>query len=207
VTVDLSAFYLDVSKDRLYTFGAVSRERRSAQTAVYIIADGLARLLAPILSITADEIWGQLPGKRDVSVHLTVFPTSGETSGWRDDALENEWKQLLDLRRAVNAALEGARQRKEIGNALSAHVAIAAPASLTALLEKYRDDLAMLFITSDVRVEAGPGSDPVVTVTPATGEKCPRCWRFVPALMTGGTASGICPRCAEAVGATSGHAD
>ena len=116
--MDLSAVYLDVSKDRLYTFGAASRERRSAQTAVYVIADGLARLIAPILSITADEIWARLPGAREASVHLALFPA--DAGAWRDEALEADWRQLLDVRSSVNAALEGARQRKEIGNALSA---------------------------------------------------------------------------------------
>ena len=115
VTVDLSAVYLDVSKDRLYTFGAASRERRSAQTAVYVIADGLARLMAPVLSITADEIWARLPGTREASVHLAEFPADAGT--WRDEALDADWGQLLELRDQVNAALEGARQRKEIGNA------------------------------------------------------------------------------------------
>jgi isoleucyl-tRNA synthetase len=207
VTVDLSAFYLDVSKDRLYTFGARSRERRSAQTAVMIIADGLARLLAPVLSITSDEIWLQLPGKREASVHLAEFPSESEIEAWRDPALDAEWQQLLDLRGVVNAALEGARQRKEIGNALSAHVAIAADGALADLLRKYRDDLPMLFITSDVRVEPGAGLPPVVTVTPATGEKCPRCWRFVPAVVAQESAAGVCERCADAIGVMSGRAN
>jgi isoleucyl-tRNA synthetase len=199
VTVDLSAFYLDVSKDRLYTFGARSRERRSAQTAVMTIADGLARLLAPILSVTADEIWLQLPGTREASVHLATFPDAKVIEGWRDEALDGEWRQLLDLRNTVNAALEGARQRKEIGNALSAHVAIAAGDSLTTLLQKYRDDLPMLFITSEVTITQSGAADPVVTVTPATGEKCPRCWRYVAEVVTSGTRTGICRRCADAV--------
>ena len=207
VTVDLSAFYLDVSKDRLYTFGARSRERRSAQTAVMTIADGLTRLLAPILSVTTDEIWRQLPGARDASVHLATFPDASATETWRDETLDAEWRQLLDLRGAVNAALEGARQRKEIGNALSAHVAIAAGGSLTGLLQKYREDLPMLFITSDVAITASGAADPVVTVTPATGEKCPRCWRYVPEVVTGGAASGVCRRCADAVTAMGDHAN
>jgi isoleucyl-tRNA synthetase len=207
VTVDLSAFYLDVSKDRLYTFGARSRERRSAQTAVMIIADGLSRLLAPVLSVTADEIWLQLPGQREASVHLSEFPRTNEIEKWRDPELEAEWQQLLDLRGIVNAALEGARQRKEIGNALSAHVAIAAEGGLADLLRKYNADLPMLFITSDVRVGPGSAGAPVVTVTAAAGEKCPRCWRYVPGLVTQGPAAGACHRCSDAIGGTSGHAN
>jgi isoleucyl-tRNA synthetase len=196
VTVDLSAVYLDVSKDRLYTFGAASRERRSAQTAVYVIADGLARLLAPILSITADDIWSRLPGTREDSVHLALFPD--EAAAWRDEALEADWQQLLALRGQVNAALEGARQRKEIGNALSAHVSIAAAGPMSGLLDRYRNELPMWLITSSVTVESGAGEDPVVTVRHADGEKCPRCWRFVTDL----SAEGLCPRCIEAIGSS-----
>jgi isoleucyl-tRNA synthetase len=204
VTVDLSAFYLDVSKDRLYTFGTTSGERRSAQTAVYVIADGLSRLVAPILSTTADEIWNQLPGPREASVHQALFP---QADAWRDEALEAEWRRLLDVRAAVNAKLEGARQRKEIGNALSAEVTIAAAGELGTLLQRYAADLPMLFITSAVRVVEGSDGDPSIAVAHAGGEKCPRCWRYVPVLTVEGTAVGICERCDEAVGARLGHAN
>jgi isoleucyl-tRNA synthetase len=200
VTVDLSAVYLDVSKDRLYTFGAASRERRSAQTAVYRIADGLTRLLAPVLSVTADEIWARLPGAREASVHLARFPA--DAAAWRDEALEADWHALLDLRGLVNAALESARQRKEIGNGLSAHVSIAAGGPLAALLDRYRDELATWFITSSVAVEPGQAEQPAIAVRHADGEKCPRCWRFVTDLAATGPAAGVCPRCADAIGAT-----
>ncbi len=122
VTVDLSAFYVDVSKDRLYTFRADSRDRRSAQTALYLIADGLTRLVAPILSVTADEIWAYLPGRREASVHLTDFPSG--TDAWIDPALEARWSALLEIRSAVNAALELARAEKTIGAPLTAHVSV-----------------------------------------------------------------------------------
>ena len=204
VTVDLSAFYLDVSKDRLYTFGAASRERRSAQTAVFVMADGLARLVAPILSITADEIWSRLPGHRSASVHMALFPV--EADSWKDPALDADWQELLAVRGLVNAALEVARQRKEIGNALSAQVTIAASGPHAALLARYHDDLPMLFITSRARLTPGTGDVTTVTVAHATGEKCPRCWRFVDTLVAGGPAAGICERCAHAVGASDGHA-
>ena len=111
---------------------------------------------------------------------------------------------MRDLRDTVNAALEGARQRKEIGNALSAHVTIAADDSLTGLLKKYQDDLPMLFITSEVTVTPSAVADPVVTVTPASGEKCPRCWRYVPEVLSGATTA-ICHRCAGAVKAMGDH--
>ncbi len=86
-TVDLSAFYADVSKDRLYTFAARSKERRSAQTAMFVMADGLTRLLAPILSFTADELWQRLPGTRDASVHMALFPATADLKAWADAEL------------------------------------------------------------------------------------------------------------------------
>ena len=146
-----------------------------------------------------------MPGTREASVHLATFPDAGTLASWRNDALASEWRQLLDLRGTVNAALEGARQRKEIGNALSAHVTIAAGGALAGLLQTYQDDLPMLFITSQVTVVPSEANDPVVTVTPATGEKCPRCWRYVPELMTSGPATGVCDRCANAIREAHGH--
>ena len=199
VTVDLSAVYLDVSKDRLYTFGATSRERRSAQTAVYIIADGLARLIAPILSMTADEIWARLPGTREASVHIATF---ADASAWRNADEDRDWKLLLDIRARVNAALEVARQQKTIGNALSAHVTLRANGDAFAVLEKHRAELAMLFITSGVTVVRGSADDLDVMVKPADGGKCPRCWRFVTETATAESVAGLCLRCVDAIGAT-----
>jgi isoleucyl-tRNA synthetase len=192
VTVDLSAFHADVSKDRLYTLRADSRERRSAQTACYMAADTLARLLAPILPVTTDDVWRQLPGTREASVHLADFPSSLDV--WLDDALETRWRELLDIRDVVNQALEGARQRKEIGSALAAHVTVRAAGSQAALLEQYREDLPMLFITSGVTL-ATVASGLEVEVARAPGEKCPRCWRIVADL----TAAGTCVRCGDAM--------
>jgi isoleucyl-tRNA synthetase len=200
VTVDLSAIYLDVSKDRLYTFGANSRERRSAQTAAYVIADGLTRLLAPILSITAEEIWARLPGAREASVHVAEFPADAGT--WQDEALDQDWRQLLELRDLVNAALEAARQRKEIGNALSAHVTISTSGAWLELLDKYRAELPMWLITSEVSVDRGGPEAPAISVRPAAGDKCPRCWRFVTERVADGDAAGLCVRCADAIGAS-----
>ena len=204
VTVDLSAVYLDVSKDRLYTFGAASRDRRSAQTAVYTIADGLARLIAPVLSITAEEIWARLPGAREASVHLALFPADADA--WRDEALEADWRHLVTLRHQVNAALEVARQRKEIGNGLSAHVTITAGGAVAGLIDRYRDELAMWLITSDVTVNRGATDVPIIEIRPAAGDKCPRCWRFVTEVAPAGQAAGLCLRCVDAIGVLSGHA-
>ena len=126
---------MDVSKDRLYTFRAGSHERRSAQTAQYLIADGLARLVAPIRSVTAEEVWTYLPGRREASVHLADFPSG--TDAWIDAALEARWSALLDIRSTVNAALELARAEKTIGAPLTAHVSVAAPADVYDLLARY----------------------------------------------------------------------
>ncbi|HVH57012.1 MAG TPA: isoleucine--tRNA ligase [Vicinamibacterales bacterium] len=197
-TVDLSAFYADVSKDRLYTFGADSRERRSAQTAMYIIADGLARLLAPILPVTADDLWRYLPGRREPSVHLAEFPTAAELQAWRNDALIERWERLIDVRTVVNAALEVKRQDKTIGTSLGAKVIVTAAGELGRLLNSVRDELAMLFIVSEVDLVVVDAPDrPIeVLVEKAQGEKCPRCWRMVASVKTD---TGLCDRCTGAL--------
>jgi len=197
-TVDLSAFYADVSKDRLYTFGADSRERRSAQTAMYIIADGLARLLAPILPVTADDLWRYLPGRREPSVHLAEFPTAAELQAWRNDALIERWERLIEVRTVVNAALEVKRQDKTIGTSLGAKVIVTAAGELGRLLNSVRDELAMLFIVSEVDLVVVDAPDrPIeVLVEKAQGEKCPRCWRMVASVKTD---TGLCDRCTGAL--------
>ncbi len=197
MTVDLSAFYLDVSKDRLYTLGAESTDRRSAQTAMHHIADGLTRLVAPILSITADEVWAQLPGAKEDSVHLALFPSG--TDAWLDDELVGRWRTLLDVRGRVNAVLEEARQLKTIGTSLQARVTLSASGDLLSLLERHAAILPMLFIASTVRLERGAG-DLTVSVARADGEKCPRCWRYVTDTVPDGDLAGLCPRCVEAIG-------
>jgi isoleucyl-tRNA synthetase len=198
VTVDLSSFYLDVSKDRLYTFGAESPARRSAQTTQYAIADGLTRLVAPILALTADEIWRALPGRRDASVHLAEFPAVPDE--WIDASIDADYTRLLEIRAVVNQALEAARQQKEIGSALGAHVELSAAKRDADLLLRHRADLPMFFITSSVgvtRVDDGPVA---VRVSRAAGDKCPRCWRFVTDMTTDGDLTGICGRCVDALG-------
>jgi isoleucyl-tRNA synthetase len=199
-TVDLSAFYADVSKDRLYTFAAGSRERRSAQTAMYIMADGLARLLAPILPVTTEEMWTHLPGDREPSVHMAEFPAAADLERWRDSALVERWEQLIEVRNTVNAALELKRQDKTIGTSLGARVRLRAGGATAALLESVRDDLPMLFIVSEVELDTTRSTDVEidVMVEKAEGDKCPRCWRIVRATAPD---TGLCDRCTLAVGA------
>jgi isoleucyl-tRNA synthetase len=196
-TVDLSAFYADVSKDRLYTFGATARERRSAQTAMYVIADGLARLLAPIIPVTAEEMWRHLPGEREASVHLAEFPALADLEAWRDTALVARWKRLIEVRDVVNAALEARRQDKTIGTSLGASIVVRAGGDTARLLESVRDDLAMLFIVSHAELDATGDAEAAVEVqvSKAQGEKCARCWRVVPTSPD----SGLCERCTAAL--------
>jgi isoleucyl-tRNA synthetase len=204
VTVDLSAFYADVSKDRLYTFAASSKERRSAQSAMYRIADGLVRLLAPVLPVTADELWRHLPGKREASVHLGDFPEAAEVAAMMDQDLVARWERLIRVRNVVNAALEAKRQDKTIGTSLGARVAVRTSGETAALLERYRDDLPMLFIVSDVALESGPDGDDTleVAVERAEGQKCARCWRVVPQVSSSPGTEGLCDRCMAAITGT-----
>ncbi len=196
VTVDLSAFYLDVSKDRLYTFAARSDERRSAQTAVYRIADGLTRLIAPVLPITCEELWRHLPGRREDSVHLALFPA--DVGQLLDAGLAEKWTRLIEVRDRVNVALETARRQKVIGNSVGASVRIRAGGAIGELLERHRPDLPMLFIVSDVQLERVPDDTLSVDVVKADGTKCPRCWRTVPELIQA-LEGEVCGRCADAV--------
>ena len=198
-TVDLSAFYVDVTKDRMYTFGAKSLGRRSGQTTMYLIADGMARLMAPILPFTADELWRFLPGQRSPSVHLEVFP---QLDPLLDVDVRERWDRLMVVRDQVNAALEEQRKTKVIANSLTAKVRLAAQGAIGALLEQYRAQLPALFIVSDVALDVGPldaPDDVRVTVERAPGVKCERCWRYVPSVTTEPDRAGICERCVDAL--------
>jgi isoleucyl-tRNA synthetase len=205
-TLDLSAFYADVSKDRLYTFAPHSRERRSAQSAMYLMADGLTRLAAPILSFTADELWRHLPGSRDESVHLALFPTRQELEPMIDRSLLERWAKLASLRENVLAQIEPLRKDKQIGSSLQAKVVLSVTAAELAELEPYAMQLPMLFIVSEVElrpvpaeVEAHSEAAPRVTIERAGGVKCERCWRYVPRVSTEPQSAGLCERCQEAL--------
>jgi len=205
-TVDLSAFYADVSKDRLYTFAARSRERRSGQTALYVVADGLTRMLAPILTFTADEVWRYLPGARDASVHVAVFPSGPELEAWKDPELMARWVTLTTLRERVLGEIEPLRKDKRIGSSLQAKVILSATPAELALLEQYAPLLPMLFIVSEVQLKAAPTdveahaeAMPRIEIARAEGTKCERCWRYVPAVSTEPAWAGLCPRCQDAL--------
>jgi isoleucyl-tRNA synthetase len=198
-TVHLSAFYVDVTKDRMYTFAVKSTERRSTQTAMYRICDGLARALAPILPVTADDLWRHMPGLQSPSVHLEDFPNVGDL---RNPALLETWDRLLEVRETVNAALEQKRKDKLIGNSLGAKVTIDAAGSIGVLLDQHRVYLPMLFIVSEVvlTVDARDEADRVsVSIEKASGVRCDRCWRYVPSTRTEPDWVGLCDRCVEAL--------
>jgi isoleucyl-tRNA synthetase len=204
-SVDMSAFYLDVLKDRLYTAPGKSLARRSAQTAMYRILDALTRLTAPVLSFTADEIWQNLPGEREESVHLAAFPRF-DTS-LLDTRLEERYERILKVRSDVSKALEIARNDKKIGHSLDARVLIEAPqGEWRRLLEEYRDELATLFIVSQVEltegIDQGVGGEEVkdlkVLVEKALGEKCERCWNYSQTIGSGDPEQ-VCHRCRQAM--------
>ena len=200
VTVDLSAFYVDVSKDRLYTLAARSASRRAAQTAMYIIVDGLARLIAPILPVTAEQLWKALPGRREASVHLAEFPSKASLAGLVDTALLAEWQQLLAIRDAVNVEIEARRKEKLFGTSLGAHVTLSASGDTLELLRRYEETLPLLLIVSDVRLQpVAAGPELSIAVSKADGVKCERCWRIVPSVTQDTGREGLCGRCVEAL--------
>ena len=199
---DLSAFYLDVLKDRMYTFAPSSAARRSAQTALWRITEALARLLAPILSFTMDEVWEYLPevAGREASVHLALFPTPESIYPEDPTTLLAEWKQLFAVRDRALLVLEEARQEKRIGKALEAELEIAASGEQLRLLEKHAGGLKeILNVSRVVVIEATGGDGLAVKALPATGAKCNRCWNFMPEVADYGAWENVCGRCREAL--------
>ena len=193
--VDLSSFYLDVLKDRMYTFAPTSHERRSAQTVLWQITETLVRLVAPILSFTADEVWEYLPAVegREASVHLAQFPKPEEVFSEVPAALLDEWKHLFAIRDAAMLVLEEARQAKRIGKGLEAELEIAATGEQLALLDRHAAGLKEIINVSHVRVVAGP--ELRITALPASGHKCARCWNFMPEVSDYGIWQNVCTRC------------
>jgi isoleucyl-tRNA synthetase len=198
-TVDLSAVYFDVLKDRLYTAAPKSRARRAAQTALYRLLDSLVRLAAPIMSFTAEEVWGHMD--REGSVHTALFPEPGElTSGIGDGMRQRipEWDRLMEVRSIVLKSLETARNEKLIGAPLEARVRLRAAGDEYALIEKYQGELAALFIVSQVELRSGEGAFDV-TVERAAGTKCERCWKYSTDIGTDARYPTICRPCAAAI--------
>jgi isoleucyl-tRNA synthetase len=196
---DLSAFYIDVLKDRLYTFAPTSHARRSAQTALWQITETLVRLVAPILSFTADEVWEYLPAVtgREVSVHLALFPQPESIYSQDPTALLEEWKPIFAVREQAMRGLEEARQAKLIGKGIDAELDIETSGEQLALLQLHASGLKEIFNVSRVNVIAG--QELKVTVRPASGTKCARCWNFMPEVSNFGIWENVCTRCQDAL--------
>jgi isoleucyl-tRNA synthetase len=214
--VDLSSFYLDVLKDRMYTFALTSQARRSAQTVLWTITEALVRLVAPILTFTADEVWEYLPvvEGREKSVHLALFPRQEEVFSEEPAALLEEWKQIFAVRDEALGQLEEMRQAKKIGKALEADVVVYAKGEMLALLCRYEPHLKEVFNVSSVKVAGDFGipisktGEPVAVtfygdlqcdVRAASGHKCARCWNFMPEVSSYGIWENVCTRCQEAM--------
>jgi isoleucyl-tRNA synthetase len=202
-TVDLSQFYLDVSKDRLYTEAPKTLARKAAQTVMYEILLGLVKLMTPILPHTADEVWRYVPGTEEISVQLTDMPVVN-TKVFNDE-IEAKWDQFLELRDEVLKALEDARKEKVIGNSLGASVHIYPTAEAAALLKQF-DRLDELFIVSQAEVHEGAAPEGAlsfehlaVKVEPAQGEKCERCWMYTKEIGHDHEHPHLCPRCTTVV--------
>jgi isoleucyl-tRNA synthetase len=200
-TVDLSAFYLDVVKDRAYCSAKGSPPRRSAQTAMFLILRDSLLLMAPILSFTAEEAWGHLPAYRgkEGSVHLGEFPPGRDWLAGRGAAFVDRMERLAAVREKVLKELEKARESKLIGNSLEACVTLKAPAAEAAFLGENKDSLAALFIVSAVAVETGRGEGLEISVARAPGEKCERCWNYSPDVGRSRAHPTFCARCEKAV--------
>jgi isoleucyl-tRNA synthetase len=208
--VDLSRFYFDVLKDRLYTFAPNHRGRRSAQTTIHHIANALVRLIAPILVFTAEEVWKHLPQGTSAkpSVHMASFPKPKHFENALDEERSKNWDLLLTVREEVLKALEPARAAKTISSGLEARVTLAAKGELAGVLQKYATDLPALFIVSQVELASGDpdGATPAagapglqIRVDRAQGLKCVRCFNFSTHVGESATYPTICERCLAAI--------
>ncbi len=204
VAADLSAVYFDVIRDRLYTSAPRSMARRAAQTVVWRIAYALVRLLAPVLSFTCEEVWDFLPKPAGAapSVHIAEFPAPGELAEGIGEGqrrrIEN-WDRLIAVRDHVLKSLEEARQEKRIGAPLEARVLLRAGAETYSLLDEYRDELATLFIVSEVALENGIAAPLAATIERAEGAKCERCWKHLADVGTHEGFPTLCSSCHAAV--------
>ena len=202
--VDMSNFYFDVLKDRLYTSVPTSATRRAAQTVLYKILDALTLLLTPILAFTADEIWKFMPHDKSRNAESPLFneiPNADfiET----DEAFMNKWEKVHQIRVDVQKALELARNEKKIGKSLEAKVTLGAEGELLEFLETVKAELPEIFITSAVEVTAekqafaGDVEGLTVSVSAADGEKCERCWKFSTTVGSDANHPTLCKHCAD----------
>jgi len=205
-TNELGALYLDITKDRLYTMPTESHGRRSAQSAMYRVAEALVRWLAPVLTFTAEEIWQHMPGTRSESVLFeTWYDGLAATQGSPEQ--RRYWSDLLAIRDTASRVLEGMRKAEQIGASLEAKVAIHADAAVVARYQAAASELRFFFISSDVRLDlAGgqpadavltelEGADVWVSATVSDAAKCVRCWQRRDDVGTHAAHPELCDRC------------
>ena len=196
--VDMSNFYLDVLKDRLYTEKADSKARRAAQTAMYIILDSLTRMIAPILAYTSDEIWKFMPHSSTDDCENIIFNSMPEKANVScDDNFAAKWDRIHELRDTVKKSLETVIKDKTIRTSLEAAVTLKASGEEYEFINSIKDELATIFIASQVVVENADVSELTVEVAKASGEKCERCWAFSETVGTDTVHPTICKRCAD----------
>jgi isoleucyl-tRNA synthetase len=199
-TVELSSYYLDVLKDRLYCSGKKSLIRRSAQTALFELLKTSLLWMAPILPFTTEEAWGTMPDfqNKQESVHLGDFPRLEQE--WLTSELFKEWEDLGTIREKVLKDLESAREDKMIGNSLEAKITLKFPKEKESLLQKYEEELPTLFIVSEVQLDPNPSDELMVEVSGAQGDKCTRCWNFSSYVGQSSEFPDFCRRCEDVVG-------
>jgi isoleucyl-tRNA synthetase len=192
---DLGAFYLDILKDRLYTTGANSLARRSAQTALWHITQAMLRWMAPFLSFTAEEAWAVLAveGKTPVATKASIFMDTYVAFDAPNEALLAKWARIRAVREAVNKDIETLRAAGQVGASLQAEVTLTVPAEEHALLSSLGDDLKFVFITSAITLVAG--STQSISATASNGTKCERCWHYVADVGSNAAHPTICGRC------------
>ena len=196
--VDMSNFYLDIIKDRLYTSKKESTKRRAAQTAMYNILSGLVRIIAPMTVYTAEEIWKYMPhknGENTESIMLEYWPKVNEK--YENKELEEKWNKIIAIKEEASKALEMARAEKVIGHSLNAKVTINADKENYNFLKDKEELLQEVFIVSAVEVKEA--NELKIDVTPAEGEKCERCWMYSTTVGEDKENPTICHRCSEAL--------
>jgi len=200
-SVDLSALYFDIVKDRLYCDGAASESRRAVQTVMYDALRALAGVVAPILSFTAEEIWREIPGgPPSESVFLSDFPAADPA--WRDDTLAERWVRLWEIRGEVTRALEEERKAGRIGHSLDARVRLVVPAADHALVKALgEEEFAAICIVS--QLESAEGEQLRVDVENPRGVKCSRCWIWSESVGAASDHPELCSRCHSVVTASS----
>lgn len=196
--VDMSNFYLDVLKDRLYTENSDGKPRRAAQTAIYIILDAMTRMIAPILAYTSDEIWKYMPhGKESDPQHVLYNEMPELLNLGLDDGFMAKWDRIHELRDIVKKSLEEAVKEKQIRASLEAKVTLSCPGELYDFIKSVEDELKTAFIVSGIEVVKAESGELAVTISKAAGEKCERCWCFSESVGENHEHPTICNRCAS----------